>query len=99
MVKVTSLLILAASSLGFSFGVRAQTEIKIWWIYMPKVASSEKNSDVKGLKKMPEKEEKKQKNSTGSIIPPHLPCLFKQVKHEILRSLPYLTGWPVCNEI
>ena len=29
MVKVTSLLILPESALGFSFGVRAQTEMKI----------------------------------------------------------------------
>ena len=32
MVRVTSLLIIAASALGFSFGVRALTEMKIWCI-------------------------------------------------------------------
>ena len=31
-VRVTSLLIIAASALGFSFGVRAQTEMKIWCV-------------------------------------------------------------------
>ena len=32
MVGVTSLLILAASVLGFSFAVRARTEMKIWCV-------------------------------------------------------------------
>ena len=32
MVRVTSLLIIAASALGLSFGVRARTEIKIWCV-------------------------------------------------------------------
>ena len=32
MVRVTSLLIIAASALGFSFGVRARTEMKIWCV-------------------------------------------------------------------
>ena len=31
-VRVTSLLIIAASALGFSFGARAQTEMKIWCV-------------------------------------------------------------------
>ena len=30
--RVTSLLIIAASALGFSFGVRARTEIKVWCV-------------------------------------------------------------------
>ena len=30
MVRIMSLLIIAASALGFSFGVRAWTEMKIW---------------------------------------------------------------------
>ena len=41
------------SALGFSFGVRAQTESKIWCVtgmYMGKVVSSEKNLGVKGFK-------------------------------------------------
>ena len=32
MVRVTSLVIIAASALGFSLAVRAQTEKKIWCI-------------------------------------------------------------------
>ena len=32
MVRVTSLLIIAASALGFSFGVRARIEMKIWCV-------------------------------------------------------------------
>ena len=32
MVRVTSLLIIAGSALGFSFEVRAQTGMKIWCI-------------------------------------------------------------------
>ena len=46
MVKVTSLLIKAESALGFSFGVRAETEMKIWCVkvmHLLKVGSSEKN--------------------------------------------------------
>ena len=42
---VTSLLFKAGSALGFSFGVRVQTEMKIWFIkglHMLKVVSSEK---------------------------------------------------------
>ena len=43
--KVTSLLIGAENALGFSFGVRAQTEMKIWCVkglYKLKVVSQEK---------------------------------------------------------
>ena len=32
MVRVTSLLIIAASALGFSYAVRALTEMKIWCV-------------------------------------------------------------------
>ena len=32
MVRVTSLLIIAASALGFSYAVRALTEVKIWCV-------------------------------------------------------------------
>ena len=32
MVKITSVYIVATSVLGFSFGVRAQTEMKVWHI-------------------------------------------------------------------
>ena len=49
MVKVTSLLIVAESALGFSFGVRDPTEIKIWCVkgmHMPRLISSEKNLGV-----------------------------------------------------
>ena len=45
MVKVTGLLIKAESGLGFSFGVRAQTEMKIRCVkgmYLLKVVSSGK---------------------------------------------------------
>ena len=45
MVKVMSLLIEGESALGFSFGVRAQTEIKIWCVkgmHLLKIVSSEK---------------------------------------------------------
>ena len=45
MVKVTSLLIVAKSAVGFSFGVTAQTEMKIWCVldvYMLKVVSNAK---------------------------------------------------------
>ena len=49
-VKVMSLLIVTGSALGFSFGVRAPTEMRIWCIvkgmYLLKVGSSEK---IKGL--------------------------------------------------
>ena len=43
MVKVTSLLIKAGSGIWFSFGIRAWTEIEIWYIkgmFMLKVVSS-----------------------------------------------------------
>ena len=46
MVKVMSLLIKPESALGFVFGVRAQTEMKIWCttgMCMLKVVSSEAN--------------------------------------------------------
>ena len=52
MVELTSRLILPESAFGLSFGVRAQTEMKIWCIKgmcMLKIVSSEKNSGVKGL--------------------------------------------------
>ena len=52
MVKVTSLLILPESALGFVFGVRAVTEMKIWCatgMCMLKVVSSETNVGVKGF--------------------------------------------------
>ena len=45
MVKVTSLLIEAESALGFGFGVRVRTEMKIWCIkgmHLHKVVSSVK---------------------------------------------------------
>ena len=45
MIKATSQLIVAESALGFSFGVRAQTEMKIWCgqdMYALKVVSKEK---------------------------------------------------------
>ena len=45
MVKITSVYIVATSALGFSFGVRAQTEMKVWYIedmYMLKVTWNEK---------------------------------------------------------
>ena len=44
MVKITSLLIETGSALGFSFGVRARTEMKIWCIkdmHLLKVVLSE----------------------------------------------------------
>ena len=50
MVKVTSLFIEAESELGFSLGVRAQTEMKIWCVetmYMLKIVSSERRLGVK----------------------------------------------------
>ena len=49
MVKVTSLLIKPESALGFSFRVRAQTEMKIWCakgMCMLEVVSSIKKGDV-----------------------------------------------------
>ena len=52
MVKVTSLLIKAESALGFSFGVRAQTEMKIWCVkgmHLLKVVSSEKIQGLTGF--------------------------------------------------
>ena len=52
MVKVTSLLINAGSGPGFSFGVRAWTEMEIWCVngmFILKVVSSEKNLWFKGL--------------------------------------------------
>ena len=51
-VKVTSLLVEAESALGFSFGVRTQTEMKIWCVkgmHLLKVVSSEKQLGFKGL--------------------------------------------------
>ena len=45
LVKVTNLLIDAKSGLRFSFGVRAQTEMEIWYVkgmYKLKVVSREK---------------------------------------------------------
>ena len=45
MVKVTSLHIKAGRALGFSFGVKAQTEMKIWCVTgmcMLKIVQSEK---------------------------------------------------------
>ena len=52
MVKVTSLLAKAGSGLRFSFGVRAWTEMEIWYIkgmQRLKLVSSENNSVFKGL--------------------------------------------------
>ena len=52
MVKVTSLLINAGSGPGFSFGVRAWTEMEIWCIkgiFMVKVVSSGTNLGFKGI--------------------------------------------------
>ena len=52
MVKVTSLLIKPESALGFVFGVRAQTETKIWCVTgmcMLRVVSSETNLGAEGL--------------------------------------------------
>ena len=49
MVKVLSLLIVAESALGFSFGVRAQTESKIWCVKGMHLTSSEKNLGFKGI--------------------------------------------------
>ena len=52
MVNVTCLLAKAGSRVGFSFGVRAWTEVEIWCIkgmYRLKLISSEKYSGFKGL--------------------------------------------------
>ena len=52
MVNVTSLLAKAESGVGFSFGVRAWTEVKIWCVkgmYRLKLISSEKYLGFKGL--------------------------------------------------
>ena len=52
MAKVMSLLIKSESAIGFSFGVRAQTKMKIWCIIgmcMLKVVSSETNLGFKGI--------------------------------------------------
>ena len=52
MVKVTSLLIKARSGHGCSFGVRAWTEMEIWYVksvYMLKVISSKKILGFKGI--------------------------------------------------
>ena len=51
MVKITSLLIKAGSGVGFSFGVRAQTEMEIWCVkgmYRLKVVSNENNLGFMG---------------------------------------------------
>lgn len=48
MVKITSVYIVATSALGFSFGVRAQTEMKVWYIedmYMLKVTWNERQKN------------------------------------------------------
>ena len=53
MVKVMSLLAKVGSGLGFSFGVRAWTEMEIWCakgMYRLKLVSGERNSGIKGLK-------------------------------------------------
>ena len=52
MVNVMSLLAKAGSTVGFSFGVRAWTEMKIRCVkgmYRPKLISSEKNTGFKGF--------------------------------------------------
>ena len=51
MVKVTSLLVKAGSGVGFSFGVRARTEMEIWCVkgmFRLKLISQVKK--VQGLK-------------------------------------------------
>ena len=51
-VKVTGLLVKAGSGVGFSFGVRAWTEMEIRCIkgmFRLKLVSSNKNSEIKGL--------------------------------------------------
>ena len=47
MVKVVSLLIVAGSTLGFSFGVRAPAEMKIWCVKGMYVVSSKTKFGVK----------------------------------------------------
>ena len=52
MVKVTSLIVKAGSGLRFSFGVRAWTEMEIWYVkgmYRLKLVSCENNSGFKGF--------------------------------------------------
>ena len=49
MVKVTSLVIEAESAIGFSFGVRAQTEMKIWCVKTMHLISSKKMLGFKGI--------------------------------------------------
>ena len=52
MVKVTSLIVKAGSGLGFSFGVRAWTEMEIRCakgMYRLKLVSGERNLGIKGL--------------------------------------------------
>ena len=51
MVKVMSLLVKAGSGVGFSFGVRARTEMEIWCVkgmFRLKLISSEKIQGLKG---------------------------------------------------
>ena len=51
-VKVTSLIINAGSGPGFSFGVRAWTEMEIWCVngmFMLKVVSSQKKFGFTGM--------------------------------------------------
>ena len=44
---------MAETALGFLFGVRAQTEMKIWCVkHMLRIASSENKIGVKGLNKL-----------------------------------------------
>ena len=57
MVNITSLYVKAASGIGFSFGVRAWTEVEIRCfkgMYRLKLISSEKYSGFKGLRKITE---------------------------------------------
>ena len=52
MFKVTSLVINAESGLGFSFGVRAWTEMEIWYVegmFKLQVVTSEKNLGFNGI--------------------------------------------------
>ena len=52
MFKVTSLVINAESRLGFSFGVRAWTEMEIWYVegmFKLQVVTSEKNLGFNGI--------------------------------------------------
>ena len=48
MVKAMSVCIMAASALGFSFGVRARTEIKIWYVEGMHMLEIKKNLGFKG---------------------------------------------------